>query len=595
MCQMEKIAISYVRFSTAQQSQGESLERQTTLAREYAAKHGMKLDENLTMRDLGISAFSGKNLSQGALGVFLKAVIDKKVPPNCYLLIEDVDRLSRLPVMEALDVFRTIINGGVTVVTLKDEIQYSADQLRDDWTRLMPVLVSMGRGHEESVRKSVRIRDGWAAKKKEAREHLTPLGALAPAWLTYVPPATKDGVGHYIIDDEKVKAIKLIFDLSISGKGMVAITHELRALDIKPFGKRGVGSWSGSSLQRLLKNRALLGEYQPSEYIAYIEGGVRKRKQNFIGRPIEGFYPQVIDSGTFLKAAEALRSRKVHHVTRQAKQINLWQGVIKCNHCGNALHLTTREHKYLVCYKARLGMCKESRYVRLDLAENYFKEMLAKIDSMALVESSNDDLEHALLEAKVALSKCQADIDYFMQQIRNPETRSNSMAILLAEAEQAARSAEGRVKDVESLFASETIIDKEEFFQRLDLTSKEGRNSANSLVKQLGVAAFVDGNTFYIKQGGTLLFTLSKDRMGRVVSTPYTKEQFIKMQIQDSPSLDQVLSYHRRLRQEQGIPERQWTKGDEPDLPETPSTQEPWDWSEITLEPYGYTPDSEGS
>ncbi|MEG0082643.1 MAG: recombinase family protein [Massilia sp.] len=590
---MEKIAISYIRFSTAQQSQGESLERQTTLARDYAAKHGMRLDESLTMRDLGISAFSGKNLSQGALGVFLKAVTDKKVPANCYLLIEDVDRLSRLPVMEALDVFRTIIKGGVTVVTLKDEIQYSADQLRDDWTRLMPVLVSMGRGHDESVRKSERIRDGWAAKKKDAREHLTPLGALAPAWLTYAPPKKKEGVGEYVVNDERVKTIELIFDLSISGKGMVAIAQELRALDIKPFGNRGVGDWSGSSLQRLLKNRALLGEYQPSEYIPYIEDGVRKRKQKLIGRPIEGFYPQVIDNGTFLKATEALESRKVHHVTRQAKQVNLWQGVIKCNHCGSALHLTTREHKYLVCYKARLGMCKESRYVRLDLAELYFKEMLAKIDSMALVESSNHDLERILLESKVELSKLQSDVDYFMQQMRSAETRSNSMGILLSEAENSVRVAEGKVKEVESMFAKEAIIDKEEFFQRLDLKSNEGRRSANNLVKQVNVVSYVDGNTFYVKQDGNLLFTLSKDRMGKVMATPYTAEQFMKMQIQDSPSLDQVLNYHKRRRQEQGGPVQQGEIRDEATLPETPCTQEAWDWSEITLEPYGYIPDSE--
>jgi len=338
-----------------------------------------------------------------------------------------------------------------------------------------------------------------------------------------------------------------------------------------------------------LKNRALLGEYQPSEYIPYVEDGVRKRKQKLVGRAIPNFYPKVIEEGLFLKAEEALASRRIHKVTRSAKNPNVWHGVIKCYHCGSALHLTTREHKYLICYKARLGMCTKARYIRLDLAEQYFKEMLAKIDSMALIQSSNNELERALLDAKVKLSNSQADVDYFMQQMRSPETRSTSMAVLMSEAEQAVRLAELKVKDVESLFAKETIIDKEEFFKRLDLITPEGRRNANMLVKQVRVEASVEGTIFRIKQDGSLLFTLSKDRKDRIVSTPYTKDQFVKMQIQDSPSLDQVLGYHKRRRKEQGIPETQHEVSSGSDAEETPSTQEPWDWSDITPEPYGYT------
>lgn len=587
---MKKTAISYIRFSTAQQAEGESLERQARLARDYASKHDMVLDETLTMRDLGISAFTGKNLAQGALGAFVKAVVDKKVPPSCYLLIEDVDRLSRLPVMDALEVFKTIINGGVTVVTLKDEIQYTAEGLRDDWTRLMPVLVSMGRGYDESVRKSERIRDGWAAKKTKARKDKTPLGALAPAWLEYVPPNEKLRTpAGYVVDESKVEVIELIFKLSIGGKGMVAIAHELRERGIPPFGKRGVGSWSGSSLQRLLKNRALLGEYQPSEYIPYVENGVRKRKQKPVGRPIEGFYPRVLDDATFLKATEALASRKIHNVTRQAKRVNLWQGVIKCTHCGGALHLTTREHKYLICYKARLGQCKDAKFIRLDLAEEYFKQMLAKIDSMALVESSNHELDAKLMDAKVALSKCQSDVDYFMDQYRNPATRSNGLAILLAEAEQSVKSAEAHVKEVESQYAKEAIVDKEEFFRRLDLESDEGRRNANALVKQIKVCAYASGKVFQVRQDGTPLFSLSPHYTGGIHITAHTPEQMQKIMVQDGASLDQVINFNREQRKAAGIPEPTWTPPGPDDQGTHNEQVEEWDWSNTTLDPDEYT------
>ena len=52
-------AYSYLRFSTPDQMRGDSFRRQAVLAREYAAKHGLQLDENLTFNDLGVSAFRG--------------------------------------------------------------------------------------------------------------------------------------------------------------------------------------------------------------------------------------------------------------------------------------------------------------------------------------------------------------------------------------------------------------------------------------------------------------------------------------------------------------------------------------------------------
>ena len=44
---------SYIRFSTSEQLKGDSLRRQLELTREYADKHGLVLDESLSMRDLG--------------------------------------------------------------------------------------------------------------------------------------------------------------------------------------------------------------------------------------------------------------------------------------------------------------------------------------------------------------------------------------------------------------------------------------------------------------------------------------------------------------------------------------------------------------
>lgn len=39
---------------------GDSFRRQTSMAREYADRTGLELDDKLTFRDLGVSAFRGK-------------------------------------------------------------------------------------------------------------------------------------------------------------------------------------------------------------------------------------------------------------------------------------------------------------------------------------------------------------------------------------------------------------------------------------------------------------------------------------------------------------------------------------------------------
>ena len=101
-------AYSYVRFSSAKQADGDSLRRQTAMARDYAERHGLELAD-LTLRDLGKSAFRGKNAVEGALGEFIRAVDSGKVEPGSYLLVESLDRLSRDRIMAALNQFADLL------------------------------------------------------------------------------------------------------------------------------------------------------------------------------------------------------------------------------------------------------------------------------------------------------------------------------------------------------------------------------------------------------------------------------------------------------------------------------------------------------
>jgi hypothetical protein len=65
-------AYSYIRFRRGDQQKGDSLDRQIEKSEEYARRKGWTLDSSF--RDLGVSAFRGRNDTQGALSRFLEAV-----------------------------------------------------------------------------------------------------------------------------------------------------------------------------------------------------------------------------------------------------------------------------------------------------------------------------------------------------------------------------------------------------------------------------------------------------------------------------------------------------------------------------------------
>lgn len=66
--EIRQTAYSYIRMSSQQQMKGDSFRRQLELSRQYAAENNLVLDESLT--DIGISAWTGANVQDGALDAF---------------------------------------------------------------------------------------------------------------------------------------------------------------------------------------------------------------------------------------------------------------------------------------------------------------------------------------------------------------------------------------------------------------------------------------------------------------------------------------------------------------------------------------------
>jgi DNA invertase Pin-like site-specific DNA recombinase len=111
---------SNLRFSDAKQAAGGSIDRQRQYAKKWADEHGLTLDDSLSMRDEGLSAYHQKHVKTGALGIFLETVNTGTIPAGSVLVVEGLDRLSRAEPILAQAQLTQIINAGLTVVTAAD-------------------------------------------------------------------------------------------------------------------------------------------------------------------------------------------------------------------------------------------------------------------------------------------------------------------------------------------------------------------------------------------------------------------------------------------------------------------------------------------
>jgi DNA invertase Pin-like site-specific DNA recombinase len=198
-----------MRFSTPEQAKGRSEDRQNSDAEAYATRHGMELDVSLKMADRGLSAYNAENLTSGALGAFLKKVNDGKVARGSVLVVENIDRITRLDFWKAFDIVSSIIRAGIKIHTTSPEMTYDESSATNG--QIYALVGQINLAHSESSKKASRLGDAWAAKKRLAREDKTVVTKRCPAWLEKVGKGESAKLGQI---ENAVKTIRMIFDLA---------------------------------------------------------------------------------------------------------------------------------------------------------------------------------------------------------------------------------------------------------------------------------------------------------------------------------------------------------------------------------------------
>jgi hypothetical protein len=407
-----KIAYSYIRFSSGKQAKGNSLRRQLELSEDYCRRNGLSLDESLQLRDLGVSAFRGHNVRDGALAGFLEACKTGKVKPGSFLIVESLDRLSRAEIRPALQLFMSIQDYGVTIVTLNPERAYCPKST--DALALIEPLIVFSRGHEESSIKSNRIHDAWNNKRKMASSK--PMTAKCPAWLTL-----KEGKFSVIPSAEK--AIKRIYELANSGEGIRRITRILVEEKIKPIGYSG--RWTMAYVQKLLYSRALMGEMQP-----YV---LDKGKRVPLGEPVQNYYPVVISEEYFYQTRSKQKQKRNKQGRVSDREANLFTHLVVNAEDSMSMVMKTdigQKHLYLVssgyCYGKKRTRNSSFPYAVFESAMlNYLYELKLEPEKpstdkgenrISLLESQLVTIEQKIQRA-IDKARKTDDIDVYLEVI----------------------------------------------------------------------------------------------------------------------------------------------------------------------------------
>jgi DNA invertase Pin-like site-specific DNA recombinase len=395
------LAYSYLRMSSAEQLKGDSLRRQLQRSRAYAEAHGLTLDESL--RDLGVSAFRGKNRAVGALASFLRLVEDGSVPRGSALLVESLDRLSRETPLDALQPFLALVNAGVRIVTLVDGQSYDRERLvREPWGLLGSLMVMM-RANEESVMKSDRSGQAWRNKQDHAKT--MKVTARCPGWLRLSQDRTR-----FEIIPEKAQVVRDIYTWTAEGIGRHAVVRLLHRRGVRSLGGT---RWYAASVARLLKDDSVLGVYCP--------GTIRGGKRRPTGERIEGYYPAIVTAELAGRARAAMGARVGTGGRRGETYNNLFHGLVHCA-CGEPMRLRNRGRKrrrgqgglFLKCRAACEGeACQHRRDFNYEKLEKAFLRVISEIDFSRLDRDQSEryrEVAERLAETEAAMATDQRRI-----------------------------------------------------------------------------------------------------------------------------------------------------------------------------------------
>ena len=397
-------AMSYARFSSVRQGRGDSIRRQEEKENKFESDTGIPIVERL--RDLGLSASKGTHVRRGDLGDFLDLIktpeFQKKTKVrDIYLLVENLDRLSRQKVSVAMNQLSAICSAGVKVVTLMDQRVYDSETIDKDIGSLIVSITIMWRAYEEIESRRDKLKSAWEKKRQraEAGEIISP--CHFPRWLKLSADGKK-----FVKLPKVVAIVRRVFELAASGMPATTIAKKLNAENIPSlnFYKTGkVSYWSHCPVKRLIESKSVLGILALYKQVDNADGTQRRE---FV-RDVPGYYPQIITPEQRAKALKVLTNGKSNRGKTSGACWNLFRKIAFDSQEDLPIYVNANQngHWWYLPKNVRMGARKGASWHGPQLETIFFSTVQRAMDVEGSLASENDDLVLPFSESNAATSR----------------------------------------------------------------------------------------------------------------------------------------------------------------------------------------------
>ncbi|ECK0357864.1 hypothetical protein FQS20_17165 [Salmonella enterica subsp. enterica] len=331
---------SYARVSTLNQVDGFGIQRQVNtinqfiqyLVLDHRLPYVLDTDNITQMVAEGRSAFKGKNWNpKTKLGQYRKMVMDGVVPDSV-LIVENIDRLTRLDPFQAVEIISGLINRGTTILEIETGMTYS----RYIPESITVLTMQINRANGESKRKSVMM-------KKSHQNRYGNVSKVRPRWFDVVEV---DGIKQYRTNNTG-KAIQRMYNDYVNGIGAAQI--------VRTYGDTDNGKpWTLVTVLRALSDKRVADDAR---------------------------YPSIIDKELY-ERVQALKISPSKGKTHQKNMLNLFAGMSRCPICKQAIITKRNSHGglFTVCLGKRTDKTCTARSIAYNALERPLLNAIVGLD-----------------------------------------------------------------------------------------------------------------------------------------------------------------------------------------------------------------------
>jgi DNA invertase Pin-like site-specific DNA recombinase len=368
----QREAITWGRFSSDKQGDGDSRDRQDRLNRALAKRQGLRV-----VAEYFDPAASVKD---GATEKF-KTII-ASLPGGVGIITENLDRISRGHPWRAKAYIADILEAGHFIITSSDGREYTSESIEDISTLVAGDMATNVARYENNKR-TERVREEKAKAIELARQGIpVPLGAWLPPHIKY-----NFETKQYDIRQDRLEIVQRIFSEYAAGKGVTSIAKGLNKDKVATFRFKKVGGWSKVTIFTMLRYEGLLGV------------------MNYLDERIPKAFPPAIDEKIFYRVQEMLKQNKVRHGKYSADNVrNIFRGVCHCAKCGVSMRVLNGD--YLQCGGVQVGKCDIKHVVKFSEMEfEFIQWFVFQAKNALLGRDGNQSAIETLASKQVAIQE----------------------------------------------------------------------------------------------------------------------------------------------------------------------------------------------